>query len=132
MHVFFFFLLIKHYLIIIIIFFSQDRNIYLMKADGLERRFQSLDSSDHPMVGSISGRHELSWFFSQKLIFIFNLRISIYRNFKTGGWGEGMNSSFSCSIILEKYVFYFQFLLLVHITHLWKVCIWHICITKNG
>ncbi|XP_027921089.1 kinesin-like protein KIN-4A isoform X3 [Vigna unguiculata] len=32
-----------------------DRNIYLMKADGLERRFQSLDSSDHPMVGSISG-----------------------------------------------------------------------------
>ncbi|XP_047157412.1 kinesin-like protein KIN-4A isoform X1 [Vigna umbellata] len=32
-----------------------DRNIYLMKADGLERRFQSSDSSDHPLVGSISG-----------------------------------------------------------------------------
>ncbi|CAJ1942867.1 unnamed protein product [Sphenostylis stenocarpa] len=32
-----------------------DGNIYLMKADGLERPFQSLDSSDHPMVGSISG-----------------------------------------------------------------------------
>ncbi|ESW27894.1 hypothetical protein PHAVU_003G241500 [Phaseolus vulgaris] len=32
-----------------------DGNIYLMKAEGLERRFQSLDSSDHPMVGSISG-----------------------------------------------------------------------------
>jgi len=28
-----------------------------MKGDGLESRFQSLDSSDHPMVGSISGRH---------------------------------------------------------------------------
>ncbi|KAK7386413.1 hypothetical protein VNO78_26631 [Psophocarpus tetragonolobus] len=32
-----------------------DEHIYLMKTDGLERRFQSLDSSDHPMVGSISG-----------------------------------------------------------------------------
>ncbi|KAL2344045.1 hypothetical protein Fmac_005330 [Flemingia macrophylla] len=32
-----------------------DGPIYLMKTDGLERRFQSLDSSDHPMVGSISG-----------------------------------------------------------------------------
>ncbi|RDY01938.1 Kinesin-like protein KIN-4A [Mucuna pruriens] len=31
-----------------------DGHIYLMKTDGLERRFQSLDSSDHPMVGSIS------------------------------------------------------------------------------
>ncbi|KAG4943633.1 hypothetical protein JHK85_048279 [Glycine max] len=30
-------------------------HIILMKTDGLERHFQSLDSSDHPMVGSISG-----------------------------------------------------------------------------
>lgn len=109
----FFLTFIKHYLMIFF-FPSQDRNIYLMKADGLEKRFQSSDSSDHPMVGSISGRHELSCLFSQKLIFIFHLRISTYRNLKTGGWGERMNSSFSYSIVLEKYVFYFQFLLLVH------------------
>ncbi|KAK7331036.1 hypothetical protein VNO77_25245 [Canavalia gladiata] len=32
-----------------------DGHIYLMKTDGLERRFQSSDSSDHPMIGSISG-----------------------------------------------------------------------------
>ncbi|TKY55686.1 Kinesin protein FRA1 [Spatholobus suberectus] len=32
-----------------------DGHIYLMQTDGLERRFQSLDSSDHPMIGSISG-----------------------------------------------------------------------------
>ncbi|KAG4933469.1 hypothetical protein JHK87_047471 [Glycine soja] len=32
-----------------------DGHIILMKTDGLERHFQSLDSSDHPMVGSISG-----------------------------------------------------------------------------
>ncbi|KAJ1421145.1 P-loop containing nucleoside triphosphate hydrolase [Sesbania bispinosa] len=32
-----------------------DEHIYLIKTDGLERRFQSSDSSDHPMAGSISG-----------------------------------------------------------------------------
>ncbi|KHN03601.1 Chromosome-associated kinesin KIF4A [Glycine soja] len=32
-----------------------DGHIYLMKTDGLERRFQSLDSSDHSLVGSLSG-----------------------------------------------------------------------------
>ncbi|XP_027345232.1 kinesin-like protein KIN-4A isoform X2 [Abrus precatorius] len=32
-----------------------DGHIYLMKTDGLERCFQSSDSSDHPMAGSISG-----------------------------------------------------------------------------
>ncbi|XP_020202434.1 kinesin-like protein KIN-4A isoform X1 [Cajanus cajan] len=34
---------------------ESDGPIYLMKTDGLERCIQSLDSSDHPMVGSISG-----------------------------------------------------------------------------
>ncbi|KAK7263173.1 hypothetical protein RJT34_30758 [Clitoria ternatea] len=32
-----------------------DGHVYLMKREGVERRFQSLDSSDHPMAGSISG-----------------------------------------------------------------------------
>ncbi|KAL5184201.1 Kinesin-like protein KIN-4A [Glycine soja] len=32
-----------------------DGHIILMKTDGLERHFQSLDSSEHPMVGSVSG-----------------------------------------------------------------------------
>ncbi|KAK7251004.1 hypothetical protein RIF29_33855 [Crotalaria pallida] len=32
-----------------------DGHIYLEKTDGLEKRFQSSDSSDHPMIESISG-----------------------------------------------------------------------------
>ena len=62
----YFFLCRLNIIDIIFLFFYQNGHIILMKTDGLERHFQSLDSSDHPMVGSISGRHLLSCIMSHK------------------------------------------------------------------